>query len=163
MKRYISMFLLLIFVFTLGGCAVKDTKDKVFKKDEFSITLNQAYIETEREEFFACYDSTSVAVFVVKESFDIMEGFADYTIEQYANIVMYDCSDKNPSLHEKDGLSYIEYSFKNTDLNKTYNYLVALYKADTAFFMVQFACEESDYKEYKDYFLDRAKTVKFGE
>ena len=100
---------------------------------------------------------------MVKESFDIMEGFSDYTIEQYANIVMYNCSDKNPSLHQKDGISYIEYSFKNTELNKTYNYLIPLYKSDSAFYMVQFTCEDKDYKEYKDYFLDRAKTVRFGE
>ncbi len=163
MKKLVSLVLLFIFIFTLGGCAVKDTKEKVFTKDEFTITLNEAYVESAQEGFYACYDSATVAVFVVKESFDIMEGFSDYTIEQYANIVMYNCSDKNPSLHQKDGINYIEYSFKNTELNKTYNYLIALYKSDSAFYMVQFTCEDKDYKEYKDYFLDRAKTVKFGE
>ena len=163
MKKIVSLILLLTFIFTLGGCAVKDTKDKVFTKNEFSITLNEAYVESERTDCFACFDSATVAVFVFKENFDVMEGFADYTIEQYANIVMYNCSDKNPSLHKKDDIHYIEYTFKNTELNKTYNYLTALYKSDSAFFMVQFTCEDSDYKEYKDYFLARAKTVKFGE
>ena len=163
MKKLVSLIMALIFFFTLGGCAVKDTKDKVFTKNEFAITLNEAYVESEREGFYACYDSATVAEFVVKENFDIMEGFSDYTIEQYANIVMYNCSDKSPSLHKKGDINYIEYSFKNTEINKTYNYLIALYKSNDAFFMVQFTCEDKDYKEYKDYFIDRANTVKFGE
>lgn len=162
-KKLLSIFTICIIIVTLCGCAVKDTKNKVFTKNEFNITLNEAYVESQQDGFYACYDSATVAVFVVKESFDIMEGFSDYTIEQYANIVMYNCSDKNPSLHQKDGISYIEYSFKNTQINKTYNYLIALYKSDDAFFMVQFTCEDKNYKEYKDYFLDRAKTVRFGE
>ncbi len=163
MKKLICLITVFILIFTLGGCAVKDTKDKIFTKNEFSITLNEAYVESQRDGFYACYDSATVAVFVVKENFDIMEGFSDYTIEQYANIVMYNCSDKNPSLHKKDGINYIEYSFNNTELNKTYNYLIALYKSSDAFYMVQFTCEDKDYKEYKDYFLNRANTVKFGE
>ena len=163
MKKLVSFILLFTFIFTLGGCAVKDTKEKVFTKNEFSITLNEAYIESEYEGYYACFDSATVAVFVVKEGFDIMEGFSDYTIEQYANIVMYNCSDKLPSFHQKDGISYIEYSFKNTEVNKTYKYLTALYKSSDAFYMVQFTCEDKDYIEYKDYFIERAKTVKFGE
>lgn len=163
MKKTVSFVLLLTFIFALGGCAVKDTKDKVFTKNEFSITLNEAYVESEYEGYYACYDSATVAVFVVKESFDIIEGFSEYTIDQYANLVMDSCKDKNPSLRQKDGLSYIEYSFKNTELNKTYVYLTALYKSSDAFYMVQFTCEDKDYTEYKDYFLERAKTVKFGE
>lgn len=159
MKRIISVVLLLAMVLTFAGCSVKD---KVFTCEELSVTLTEEYFETEMEGYNACFDSANVAVFVLKEEFNLMEGFEDYTLEQYANLVMQANSARNPERADKDGLIGIKYSFFNSEENQNYTYWASLYKADDSFWMVQFVCKAEEYEKYESYFVERAKTVTFS-
>ncbi len=162
MKRIIAIALLFAMVLTFAGCSVKDTKSKVFTCEELSVTLNEGYVETEMEGYDACFDSSTVAVFILKEEFSLMEGFEDYTLEQYADLVLQANSARSPERADTDGLTCMKYSFFNAEENETYTYLASLYKSDNAFWMVQFVCKAEDYAEHEAYFIERAKTVTFS-
>lgn len=162
MKKIISLFLVLATLLTFAGCSIKDRKDKVFTCEELSIVLNDGYVETQVEGYTACFDSSTVAVFVLKEEFSLMAGFEDYTLEQYADLVLQANSIRNPQRADTDGLTCMKYSYFNTEKNQDYTYLASLYKSDNAFWMVQFVCESEDYPEHEAYFIERAKTVKFS-
>lgn len=161
-KRIIAVVLLFAVVLTFAGCGVKDTKDKVFTCEEMSITLNEGYTETEMEGYTACFDSATVAVFIIKEEFSLMVGFEDYTLEQYADLVMQANSARTPERADTDELTCMKYSYFNSEENQNYIYLASLYKSDNAFWMVQFVCKEEDYAEHEAYFIERAKTVQFS-
>jgi hypothetical protein len=147
-----------------SGCfriKVYEASDKTFSTQGLTITLTSAFIETSGAKgYTACYDSPEVAVFALKESFDLQDGFGDLLAEEYAALVREANSDKNPSpVSDADGLLSIEYSFLNTVENKEFTYYTAMFKGEDAFWMVQFACESSLYEEYRPHFIKWAKTV----
>ena len=65
-------------------------------------------------------------------------------------------------LAEIEGLTTMEYEFLNEAENVTYCYFLSMYRGDTAFWLVQFACEASLYEDYRPYFIEWAKTVDVG-
>ena len=162
MKKIISCLLLFVLIFTFAGCSVKDRKDKVYTCEELSITLNEGYVETEMEGYTTCFDSPTVAVFVLREEFSLMVGIEDYTLDQYADLVMQANSVRNPQRADTEGLTCMKYSYFNAEKNEEYTYLTFLYKSDNAFWMVQFACKSEYYAEHEAYFIERAKTVTFS-
>jgi hypothetical protein len=119
-------------------------------------------VETEIEGYTTCFDSSTVAVYVLKEDFSLMVGFEDYTLDQYADLVMQANSVRNPQRTDAEGLTCMKYSYFNAEKNQEYTYLASLYKSDNAFWMVQFVCKSDDYAEHEAYFIDRAKTVAFS-
>lgn len=162
MKKITALVLALALIFTFAGCSVKDGKDKVFTCEELSITLNEGYTETQMEGYTACFDSADAAVFVLKEPFSLMVGFEDYTLEQYAELVMQANSTKEPLRADMSDIPGVKYTYFNTETNTDYTYYAALYKSDNAFWMVQFVSKTEDYPEYEAYFTERAKTVTFS-
>ncbi|MBR2043059.1 MAG: hypothetical protein IJ946_01830 [Clostridia bacterium] len=160
MKRIIAAVLLFVMVFTFAGCKVKDA---VFTCQELSITLTEEFKETQIEGYTTCFDSADVAVFVLKEEFSLMVGFEDYTLDQYADLVLQANKHRNPETVKIDGLgNCIKYTFYNEELKQDYTYLAMLYKADTAFWMVQFTCKTEEYPQREAFFIERAKTVTFN-
>ncbi len=163
MKKLLAFILVFVMIFSFAGCNVTDGKDKIFSYDEMSITLNEGFVESEMEGYNVCYDSKDIAVFVLKEEFSLMVGFEDYTLDQYADLVLQANKERNPQTVKIDGLgNCIKYTFYNEELKQDYTYLAALYKSDSAFWMVQFTCKTEKYEEFEPYFIERAKTVTFN-
>ncbi len=137
------------------------TRDKTFSADGMSITLTNEFKETKMQNFTACYDSSKAAVFALKESFSLLEGFEDYTLEQYGDLVMQNNGLTAANLKTTDGLTYFEYDYTNTQENKVYQYYSFIYKADDAFWLIQFATYKTDANKYFDDIIDWASSVKF--
>ena len=147
-------------LFSFAAC--NNITDEVFEKDNFSITLTSEFMEKEYENYFVSYDSKNILVAVIKEPFSALEGFENYTLAQYADLMKLNCTKDNitPSdVTEKDGVTYFEYSFFNKDGN-SFKYFTAIYKGDDAFWTVQFATPLSDYEGFKIQILEFAKSVK---
>lgn len=160
MRRIVALILLALTIVTLSSC--NNITDEVFEKDGFSITLTSEFIEKQYENYFVSYDSKNVAVFVIKEPFSALEGFEDYTLGRYADLMKKNCTKDNvtPSeITEADGVTYFEYSFFNKE-GVSYKYLTAMYKGDDAFWTVQFATPISEYEGFKLQILEFAKSVK---
>lgn len=162
-KGLVVLIAALIIGFVVGFAIVNafNSRSKTFSADGMSITLTSEFKETKMQNFTACYDSSKVAVFALKESFSLLEGFEDYTLEQYGNIVMSGNGLTSVSLKTTDGLTYFEYDYKNTADNKEYQYYSFIYKADDAFWLIQFATYKNDAAKYFDEIIDWASSVKF--
>lgn len=133
------------------------TKDKTFAHDGMSITLTGSFRETDYNGFDVCYDSSKVAVFVIKDSFSVMDGLEDYTLREYGEAVI-EGNDFSSLLESSDGLTYFEYTGTS---DQAYNYYAFVFKADDAFWLIQFATPESEAEKYEAKIFEWAKTIKF--
>lgn len=176
MKKIIALLVTLLTVLSLSACnmlpalgtylalsqPVYKADEEVFKADGLEITLTEAFTETDMEGFTACYDSSEVAVFVLKEDYASIPQLSDLSLEEYADLVHEANADRSPdAITETDGLTSMEYEFYNEDDSTNYKYFSTMFKGEDAFWLVQFAVDADDYEEYKPYFIEWAKSVKF--
>ena len=134
---------------------------KTFNSNGMAITLTDEFSETDIANYTVAYDSKNVAVFATKEAFTLMEGFEDYTLEQYGNLVLQNNNLSASKLQNLEGLTEFEYEFKNPDTKDTYKYFSFVYKTDDAFWLVQFATLTENVDEYGSKIVEWAKTISF--
>ncbi len=132
---------------------------KTFTKAGMSITLNDDYKEVSVDNYTVAYDSQKVAVLALKEDFGVFQGFEDYTVEQYAELVLM-ANNMDHTLKNQGNLCYFEYDFK-TDTNVEYHYVTFHYKAGDAFWMIQFATPKNNYEKVQTQIMEWAESVTF--
>ena len=163
MKKFVAVLLVVAALVTMASCSGKvyEADAKEFTSNGLTITLTDAFVETKQEGYTVCYDSKSVAVIALKESFSLAEGVKDWTLEYYADLIKSSNSAHSPSNPVKVGnRMVIEYTFFNPNTNVTYHYYTCMYKGRDAFWMVQFACDVNDIEEYKPYMMQWADSVR---
>ena len=161
---------LAILVGAVGGALIgvsifseKKATPKTFTNEGMSITLSDEFKENDVGGYTAVYDSKKVAVFVLKEDFTFVEGFENYTLEQYAKLVITSNNLGDPEVKTVDEVAIFEYEYKNTENNNTYKYFSYVYKADDAFWLVQFAVRDNAVDKYEAKIEEWAKSVKFSD
>ena len=166
-------FILIIIAALLGGLvgflstsALFDDSDpaaeaKTFSSDGMQITLTEEFTKTEYSGFTVCYDSRDVAVFGLKESFSLAAGFENYTLQEYAQLVL-DANgfEGSVSVQDSNDLVWFEYVAKGAD-NQDYYYFCVTYKADDAFWLVEFTTAEDQAEDMFESFILWAKSVTF--
>ncbi|MCH5320787.1 MAG: hypothetical protein J1E36_03430 [Eubacterium sp.] len=146
---------------SFSGAAKIAPKD--FSSNGMTITLTNQFAETSMTGYTVCYDSKDVAVFALKEDFSLMDGFDNYTLEQYGELVLSNNpSASNCELKNDHGLTYFEYQFTNSQNNESYYYFTTLHKASDAFWIVQFVTSEGDLQQYQETFVEWAQTIEFS-
>lgn len=146
---------------TSGLFSDKTPDAKDFSSNGMSISLTDEFIEIDVENYTVVYDSKNVAVFALKEAFALADGFQNYTLEQYGNLILKNNNLSASELQNLDGLTEFEYEFTNPNTKDTYTYFSFVYKADDAFWLVQFATLTENVDEYRAQILEWAKTVSF--
>ena len=136
-----------------------DPKD--FSSNGMTIKLTDEFVKTDVGNYTVAYDSKNVAVFASKEAFALADGFQDYTLEQYGNLVLQNNNFFSSKIEDKEGLIGFEYEFTNPYTKDTYKYFSFVYKADDAFWLVQFATLTENVNEYRAQILEWAKTISF--
>ena len=137
--------------------------EKTFTSHGMSITLTDEFKEEQIEGFTASYDSKNKAVFVTKEPFTLLDGFENYTLSQYIDLVI-----------EMNGISTVkenrdadppcfEYEYVDPASGVTYRYVSYVYKTGDSFWLVQFSAEKQDAEKLADTFAAWAKTVTFAD
>lgn len=129
---------------------------ETFTAEEFSITLPETFYESSADGYTALYDSDKAAVFVIRESFESLGVTDDFTVEDYADAVIA----ANPGYDYADvsvDSGYAITQFNNSGLD----FCCAMYKAEEAFWFIQFACYEEDYDVMVDYFSEWLWTATF--
>ena len=145
-------------LFLPGGFFGKsDAAPKTFTKEDFQITLADAFKAAEEPGFFSAYSSKTVLVATVREAKEI---FGDITLNEYGTLVIDGNNRTGAKLNQEDGFVWFEYT-DTADGQKLY-YLVACYQSQDAFWIVNFLTPASNQAKYLDTFIDWAKTVQFG-
>lgn len=161
MKKLLSLLLVLVTLFSLVACGEPQPKD--FTCQGMTITLTDAFKENTQGGYTVCYETATVAVFVLKEAFTLQAGLGDKTVEEYAAMVKQSNAARNPSdISTENGLVSMEYSFTNESTGDTYKYFSTMFKGSDAFWLVQFACKEASYDANKSDFIGWAKSVTFA-
>ena len=136
-----------------------DPKD--FSSNGMTITLTDEFIKADVEKYTVAYDSKNVAVFALKEEFTLADGFQNYTLEQYGDLVIQNNNLSSSKIENIDGLTEFEYEFTNPDTNDTYKFFSFVYKTNDAFWLVQFATRTENVDEYSSKIVEWAKTISF--
>ena len=161
MKRIVCVLLIAVLALSLASCMEPSPKE--FTSNGMSITLTDRFVENTYEGYTVCYDSSDAAVFALKEAFTLQAGLGELSLDEYAQLVYQANSSKSPeTVAKEDGLTIMEYSFLNEAENQTYRYLATMFKAEDAFWLVQFACVEDDYEAKRPLFMEWAKSVTFA-
>ena len=135
---------------------------KTFTTAGMEITLTDDFRESKLEGFTMCYGSKDMAVYTIKEVFSLVEGFGDYTVEEYGQLLLQANElDGKVQIQSKDDLLFFEYSATSDD-GTEYHYLSFFFKASDAFWSIQFAVLEEDAVQLRNTILDYAKSVTFS-
>ncbi len=162
MKKVLTVLLVLtLLLVSLSSCMKATPKE--FASNGMTITLTNAFREKSVEGYTVCYDSAKVAVLALKESFSLLQGFENFTLDQYAHMVREANAAKAPGeIFEVEGLVAMEYTFFNESEKQDFKYFCTMFKGTDAFWLVQFACKTQDYDNYKNSFVEWAKTISFN-
>lgn len=140
-----------------GLFGAEKASPKNFTKDEFQITLTDAFEPTEAEDFFAVYRSKSVMVFTLREAKEL---FDDITVEEYGDLVLEANGRTGIKMNQDERFIWFEY-IDTPDERETY-YLAVCCQGENAFWIVNFATPASNRDQYKETFLNWAKSIKVG-
>lgn len=135
---------------------------KVFSDHGISLTLTDEFIQSEMDGYTGCYGSPDVAVYTLEEKFSLSEGAEDYSIVEYGDLIISQNGLSDITLQSTGELHYFEYDFTNPESGKTWQYYSFVYKADDAFWLVQFATLSENAAEYKPLIFDWASSVEFN-
>ena len=119
------------------------------------------YTEKEMVQFTSCYMTSSVVVSALKEEFSLLPGFSNYTLRQYASMIISANGLSGITVKTSESEKYVYFKFEKTVSGKDYSYFVTCFKSDDAFWTIQFYCESKNYDKYINSFVGFADSVTF--
>ena len=165
MKKFTALLLAVVMLFALTGCMKKayEYNPKEFSKSGMTITLTEAFrvYNDDLGDILIAYESKEVLVSVLKEEFASVEGFGDFTVDEYAELWVTANKEYSPETPKTaDGLVQTKYT---ADVDGTnFVYFTVMFKGPDAFWTFQFACVEKNYENYAPHFVQWAKSVKLS-
>ena len=135
---------------------------KTFSSDGMDITLTEEFRKTNISGYTAVYDSKNVAVLAIKEEFSLLEGFGDCTLAEYMDMVIESNKLTSYEVIRGDGLLGFTYDRVSTEDDRLYTYFSYVYKADDAFWIIQFAMLEKNADNNAAQVTEWAKSVEFS-
>ncbi len=177
MKKIVAVLLVVAALITMVSCnedknqtdqpqenttpAEQIVKEKSFTSNGLSITLTEDFVKSSQPGYTVCYDSESVAVIALKESFSLQAGIKDWTLEHYADLVKSSNAAHSPSTPKKVGDRMVmEYTFYNSETKITYHYYTCMYKGSDAFWTIQFVCNVNEIAQHKADMVKWADSVR---
>lgn len=127
---------------------------KTFTKDDMQITVTRSFKEAPQDGFDYCLDSSTAGILVLKDSFELMEDFADYSVKDYLDLTLY-VNDMDYEIQEKEGRTYFRYT---TD---DYRFYCFGYKGSDAFWLVQIVVPEKNADNLETRVFKWANSVTF--
>ncbi|MBO5701590.1 MAG: hypothetical protein J6S71_04060 [Clostridia bacterium] len=160
-KGLVVLIIAALIGFVMGFVGNMDTlfvNDKVFTADEFEITLTTQFAEDYEDGtyYFGSRDS-SVAVTVF--DFDEYAGIAQMSEREFLNLLKSnEIFSISAELKNLEGLLVVEEQAES-QAGDIRSYLTVFIKSDEAFYIFEFGCENEKYQEYRNQFIDWAKTI----
>lgn len=163
MKKYLKYFSLLLVGVLLTGCAFLED-EKTYEVNGIKITMANDMVEKDLVSQTAYLEGDEVIFTALKESFTDLSQVGiteESTLKDYANLILTGNKLDSKVIEDANNVTYFTYEKEIS--GKDFYYLASVYKANDAFWLVNFACEKKNVNEYKDKFLKWASTVEFYE
>ena len=136
-------------------------KNKTFTSNGLTVTLTEDFRKISLPGYTVCYQSESVTVIALKESFSLKEGMKDWTLFEYANRVQVSNHEHSPTVPQKVGDHMVmEYLFFDSIDYTKYHYYTCMYKGTDAFWTIQFICKRDEIAQHKANFIKWADSVR---
>lgn len=168
MKKILKVLLLVLclamFASLISGCglsaAITKGSPKDFTKAGMTITLTTKFSEQELVNQTACYSSQTIVVTALKEENSLFEkaNVQVKNLSEYANLVI-ETNKISSTVKESDGATYFIYEAEAN--GKTFKYYARVFKAEDAYWLVQFGCEKDNFDGLELEFVDYSDTVVF--
>lgn len=166
-KKALKNYLLILLVCTLLGFVIGLFSgivyggQKNFSDSGMNITLTDDFVKSDVGGYTAIYNSTDIAVFALKEEFALLDGFEDYSLDDYAEMVKKANNVQSSNVKTENGLTGFEYDALNTETQVEYHYFTYVYKSTDAFWFVQFCTATEDKDIYAEQITQWAQSVSF--
>lgn len=143
-----------------GIRALLAERPRDFNAEGMTITLTNRFDRVNVPGFTVSFLSRYAAVHALREPFS--EDFGKLTVEQYGTLIAQS-NDQIRSSPVRDGeLYYYEYEYRDEEKNASIAYLVAIYKAKNAFWVINFAADQEDYPALRETVRSWARSVRFS-
>ncbi len=147
--------------FSIGFFGMDTSKPKTFSSDGITMTLTDAFSEIDAENFTVSYASKEVVVLTLKESFSSLEGLQDYSLKEYTDLMIQNNQLDTTQPISTDDTICFEYDNTSSETNETYRYFCYIYKADDAFWVVQFGVPVKEATNCEPEIREWAKSIQF--
>lgn len=154
-----KVFAVLLSVLLLGTALCACTpKEKTFTYAGFTITLDSSFRLTDDTHYTTTLVSKQMAVFALREDFSQQMNADTLSVHDYAYLVLRNNHAEKLEIQEDDGLTWFERDYE--EKGSTLHYYTFCYKAGTTtFWMVQFACKDTEAEALRDTVFAAAKTI----
>jgi hypothetical protein len=165
MKKILSLITSLCIFLSLFGCSEVGELDdtKVYSDNGMSITLPNSFYKKELASVTNYYESEDAIVTALKESLTDLETIditSDSSLEDYTKKVLEN-NNLDSEIYTGVNENYMYFTYEKETSGKDFYYMGVTYKSDDAFWLLNFACVDSNKSKYSDTFLTWANTVEF--
>ena len=164
MKKFKYLIVVLVAILLSGGCSFneEESNNKQYYDNGFSITLPSDFYKKDLASVTVYYESEYAIVTALKESFTTLETVglnSNSSIEDYAKAVIKNNKQDDADLQLSEDGNFAYFVYEKEVSGKEFYYTAVVYKADDAFWLVNFACEDKNKEEYSEKFIDWASTI----
>ncbi|MBQ3069355.1 MAG: hypothetical protein IJD01_05370 [Clostridia bacterium] len=150
----------LVSYFVTSALVSPSTAPKDFSSHGLTITLTDEFSEMEVEGFTAAFDSDHLGVIALREPFYLAAGFSDYSLEEYARLVI-EANGLTSEVQTRDGQVVFEYDAFIAEADADYHYVAYVFKSKDAFWTVTFTMLESCAHDHREQIDRYASSVRF--
>lgn len=156
-KIVLMLGVMLIMVSTLSSCA---SKPKEFSSNGITVTLTNKF-KYGNDENAQVLLLTSKIGFMGNGEYKTSVGVSDNQLEHYTQKVL-NVSGKTADImnYDEDGVTFCYAYYTATAQNITFKYMLITKEGTSKYYTMNFWSKESEFDEYKDQFLEWAKTIK---
>lgn len=153
----------IIGLFASGAFSEKYVTPETFECKDFSITLTEDFVNdtdlAEEMEYYAVFDSRDIAVLVLRDEFEYLEGTGVESALDYCELLCELSEIPDAEVKEERGVLHFDYT--DTQDGVTDYYFTAVLESSDSYWVFQFFVEEELYPEFEDRFFEWAGSVVF--
>lgn len=141
-----------------------EAKEKTFQEQEYSIQLTEDFEKKDLKGATYYYESNTAIVMVVSENGKELSNIGvtkDSSLDDYMKAVVK--NNKLPEktkIHKQGEYRYITYESGDKKSGEFY-FVAATYKKENQFWLINFACRQTDDLKFKKQFINWADSVRF--
>ncbi len=133
---------------------VSTMEPKTFTKEPFRITLTDGFRETDLEGYFACYESKTAFVFVLREEKSLL---TCSSLDEYGQLIL-EANGKEDLTVNKTG-SFLWFSYTQEVEGQDIYYITTCHESQDAYWIVNFATPATNQEKFSERFIQWATTV----
>lgn len=161
MKKIGLAVLVFMVSLVLVGCSLGGDKQKTYSTNGFKVTMDEGFYEKDLISATLYLESNNAIMTALKEKFTDLSAVdlsKDSKLDDYIELVMTVNKATGEPKKSSDG-KYQYFTYEKEVSGKTFYYQATVVKGSDAFWLVNFACLESEKADFQEKFLKWADSI----